>query len=128
MPIANGNKDFGNTRLALVSVRGIVKRFGDLLANDVDSFEVRTSEVHVLLGENGAGKSTLVKCIMGVYKSDSGVVRVGGARLGELPPRALDALAQPAAGQGTDDAEDALPVVADRLLAGDQLVVSACRR
>src|ERR671910_155336 len=41
--------------------------------------------------------------------------------------RGRGALAQPA-GQRADDAQDALPMVADRLLAGDQLVICACRR
>ena len=51
----------------------------------------------------------------------------GGSRFLELPPRAFHALAQPAR-QRADDAQDALPVIADRLLAGNQLVVGACRR
>ena len=51
----------------------------------------------------------------------------GGARFLELALCAFDALAQ-AARQRADDAQDALPVVADRLLAGDQFVVRACRR
>ena len=47
------------------------------------------------------------------------------ARFLELAARALDALAQALARQGADHAQDALPVIADRLLAGDQLVVRA---
>ena len=52
----------------------------------------------------------------------------GRARFLQLPPRALDTVLQPAARQIADDAENPLPVIADRLLAGDQLVVCACRR
>src|SRR5882762_1821181 len=51
-----------------------------------------------------------------------------GARFLELPARAFQPLAQAAAGQRADDAQDALPVIADRLLAGYQLVVRVLRR
>jgi simple sugar transport system ATP-binding protein len=75
----NEMKDFGNPTDALVSARGIVKRFGSLTANEVDLFEVRTGEVHGLLGENGAGKSTLSKILYGYYRPDAGEIRVRGA-------------------------------------------------
>jgi len=63
----------------LIEARHIVKRFGELVANEVERFEVRTGEVHGLLGENGAGKTTLSKILYGFYQPDAGEIRVGGA-------------------------------------------------
>jgi simple sugar transport system ATP-binding protein len=61
-----------------VEMRGIVKRFPGTLANDCVDFDVRSGEVHALLGENGAGKSTLMRQLYGMYRPDSGEILVDG--------------------------------------------------
>lgn len=62
----------------LVSLRGITKRFPNVLANDSVNLDLFPGEVHALLGENGAGKSTLMKILYGFYKADDGKIAVDG--------------------------------------------------
>ena len=62
----------------VLETKGLVKKFGNLLAvNNVD-FSLRKGEIHALLGENGAGKSTLCNVVYGYYKPDGGEVIVKG--------------------------------------------------
>ncbi len=74
-----------------VQMRGIVKRFPGVLANDHVDFDLRQGEVHALLGENGAGKSTLMNVLAGMYKAEEGEVFVEGRRVSFGSPR--DAIA-----------------------------------
>ena len=62
----------------ILEMRGIVKQFPGILANDNVDFDLRRGEVHALLGENGAGKSTLMNILYGLYRPDAGEIRVGG--------------------------------------------------
>jgi len=61
-----------------VQMRGIVKRFGPLVANDRIDFDLEQGEIHALLGENGAGKTTLMRILYGLYHADEGEVVVNG--------------------------------------------------
>jgi len=62
----------------LLELRGIRKRFGGVIALDGVDFELRTGEIHALLGENGAGKSTLINILGGIHHPDEGEIRVAG--------------------------------------------------
>ena len=77
----------GSPVVPLVEARGVVKRYGNILANDGVDFSLRRGEVHALLGENGAGKSTLSKVLYGFTRPDSGEIRVDGTRAELRSPR-----------------------------------------
>ncbi len=72
--------------MSLLSVAGVTKRFGGVVANRAVSFDVAPGELVGVIGPNGAGKSTLFEIITGFYRPDAGEVRLDGARLTGLAP------------------------------------------
>lgn len=75
-----------------LSVINMSKRFGDVLALSDVSLSIPAGGFHALLGENGAGKSTLVKCLVGFYSADQGMVMVDNREV-EIPtPREASGL------------------------------------
>lgn len=65
-------------RSPIIDVSGLVKTFGSFRALDGLDLEVETGRIHGFLGPNGAGKSTTIRVLLGMYRRDSGVVRVLG--------------------------------------------------
>ncbi|MBK9726469.1 MAG: ABC transporter ATP-binding protein [Actinomycetales bacterium] len=64
-------------------VRDLVKRYGEVLANDHVSFNVNEGEIVCVLGANGAGKTTLIKTICGLVIPDEGECQYRGRSLGD---------------------------------------------
>jgi len=71
----------------VISMKGITKIFGSVVANKDIDFEVKFGEIHALLGENGAGKSTLVNMLSGIYIPDSGSIFIRGKEFKLTSPR-----------------------------------------
>ena len=67
----------------MITVEGVTKRYGDVLAVDDLSFEVARGEVVGFLGPNGAGKSTTMKMITGTLQPDGGNVLFDGALIAD---------------------------------------------
>jgi branched-chain amino acid transport system ATP-binding protein len=70
---------------ALLETKGLIKRFGGLVATDNLSIEVREGEIHALIGPNGAGKTTLVGQLTGNLRPDSGTIHFAGRDVTRLP-------------------------------------------
>ena len=67
-----------NEENILLEMSDICKSFPGVKALDNACLTVKKGTVHALMGENGAGKSTLMKCLFGIYKKDSGSIKIEG--------------------------------------------------
>ncbi len=95
----------------ILSVRGVGRTFGSVVALDDVSFDIRPGETHAIMGENGAGKSTLMKILAGVQRPTSGELLVRG---------------RPVSFAGTREAEAAgISMIHQELNLVEQLSVSA---
>ena len=76
----------------MISVEGLTRRFGDVVAVDRASFEVAAGEVFGLLGPDGAGKTTLFRMLCAILEADEGTARIAGADIRTDPERVKSAI------------------------------------
>jgi ABC-type sugar transport system ATPase subunit len=77
---------------ALLSIRGVSKHFGPVLALDDINLDAPAGQVTALLGDNGAGKSTLIKIIAGIHEADGGTIYWDGKPVHVRTPHDATAL------------------------------------
>jgi ABC-2 type transport system ATP-binding protein len=77
----------GSTDGPAIAVRGLTRRFGQFVAVDDISFDVRRGEIFGFLGSNGAGKSTTIRMLCGLLEPTSGTATVGGIDVRADPER-----------------------------------------
>lgn len=67
-------------QLYAIEMHEITKTFlnGTIIANEKVNLFVKKNEIHAIIGENGAGKSTLMSILFGIYKQDSGNIKING--------------------------------------------------
>lgn len=70
----------------MLHIDNITKSFGGFKAVDGFGLKVEKGCIHGIIGENGAGKTTIIKCIVGIYKPDSGNITLDGEKIYENPP------------------------------------------
>ncbi|GAB3587657.1 sulfate/molybdate ABC transporter ATP-binding protein [Calidifontibacter terrae] len=68
-----------------IEIKGVVKTFGSFTALDGIDLDIRDGALTALLGPSGGGKSTLLRIIGGLEPADSGIVRIGGQDMSEVP-------------------------------------------
>jgi ABC-2 type transport system ATP-binding protein len=71
----------------VISVRNLVKKFGNFIANDNLNFDVFEGEIFGFLGANGAGKTTAIRILSGLSEPTSGEVIVAGYNAGKQPEK-----------------------------------------
>ena len=64
--------------MAVIEIRGLTKRFGQVLAVDQMSFDVERGTVTGFLGSNGAGKTTTLRMLLGLVRPDAGTATING--------------------------------------------------
>ena len=70
-----------------IELRGITKRFGEVVANDGIDLQLNRGEILSLLGENGSGKTTLMNMLSGIYFPDEGEILAGGRPVSIRSPK-----------------------------------------
>jgi spermidine/putrescine transport system ATP-binding protein len=73
-------------KLPIVSLRGVTKRFGDVVAVNALDIDIFQGEFLTLLGPSGCGKTTVLRLIAGFENLDEGEICMAGSRMNSIPP------------------------------------------
>ncbi|MDP9303965.1 MAG: ATP-binding cassette domain-containing protein [Actinomycetota bacterium] len=76
-----------SSREPILEARGLVKKYGQVVALNGADFELYPGEILAIIGDNGAGKSTLIKALSGALQPDEGEISLGGERINFRSPR-----------------------------------------
>ena len=74
---------------ALLSCRGVTRRFGGLIALDALDLDVEQGSVLGLIGPNGSGKTTFFNVLTGLFPASAGAIRFETAAITDLRPQAV---------------------------------------
>ncbi|MDD2586389.1 MAG: ABC transporter ATP-binding protein [Syntrophomonadaceae bacterium] len=74
-------------QIPMIEMSGITKVFPGVIANKDVNLNISAGEIHALLGENGAGKSTLMSILAGLYRPDTGTIKIKGQPVKLRSPR-----------------------------------------
>lgn len=77
------------TKRPILSVNGVTKQFGGLVAVNAMSFDVSNHEMVGVIGPNGSGKTTMMNMISGVFKPTEGQISLKGRSLSEMPAQKI---------------------------------------
>ena len=78
--MSNGSQTFKSTSAStpILQARGLVKRYGRVVALDSADFDLLPGEILAVIGDNGAGKSSLIRALSGALTPDAGEIRLHG--------------------------------------------------
>ena len=77
------------TKRPILSINGVTKQFGGLVAVNAMSFDVSNHEMVGVIGPNGSGKTTMMNMISGVFKPTEGQISLKGRSLSEMPAQKI---------------------------------------
>ena len=69
----------------MIEIKNVTKKYGEKIAVNDASFEVKDGDIFAFIGHNGAGKTTLIKAMVGIHDFDQGDILINGLSIKEHP-------------------------------------------
>jgi fructose transport system ATP-binding protein len=79
--MSNDSQTSKSTSASILQTRGLVKRYGRVVALDNADFDLLPGEILAVIGDNGAGKSSLIRALSGAMMPDAGEIRLNGQKV-----------------------------------------------